>query len=384
MMNKKRIILVVGLVMVLLAIFFFQKKLIDDFSLKSERIELFFDMDNEILPFILSEEEYIGERYKYALYIEKEVVLNEKPLTIIAVDKDYYELQPIELIYKKSTFFNETQIIISDRLAKENYGNVNPIGKSIEIEGNNYEIVNIYKTNKNHIFLKDRNDIAYIDYEYAKNSLNNYTSIISIQKPTSSEEEFFKEKFIDYLRFRNPELNEETLNIRDYSDTNRVLIELHRGTKLFIAFLLFILIGVIFIRRIKFINKSIKKDLETYYLKEIIYLRASEILEEAIRLVLLIFGGIFLLQWIIKFQFNIPGKYLPVNDIFDFEFYQLLNSHIKTNLSSYGHLYNITLDRVKMLTLGFAILSLITFLFIIRIINNKMLGGRDKYGQGSI
>lgn len=384
MMNKKRIILVVGLVMVLLAIFFFQKKLIDDFSLKSERIELFFDMDNEILPFILSEEEYIGERYKYALYIEKEVVLNEKPLTIIAVDKDYYKLQPIELIYKKSTFFNETQIIISDRLAKENYGNVNPIGKSIEIEGNNYEIVNIYKTNKNHIFLKDRNDIAYIDYEYAKNSLNNYTSIISIQKPTSSEEEFFKEKFIDYLRFRNPELNEETLNIRDYSDTNRVLIELHRGTKLFIAFLLFILIGVIFIRRIKFINKSIKKDLETYYLKEIIYLRASEILEEAIRLVLLIFGGIFLLQWIIKFQFNIPGKYLPVNDIFDFEFYQLLNSHIKTNLSSYGHLYNITLDRVKMLTLGFAILSLITFLFIIRIINNKMLGGRDKYGQGSI
>lgn len=384
MMNKKRIILVVGLVMVLLTIFFFQKKLIDDFSLKSERIELFFDMDNEILPFILSEEEYIGERYKYALYIEKEVVLNEKPLTIIAVDKDYYKLQPIELIYKKSTFFNETQIIISDRLAKENYGNVNPIGKSIEIEGNNYEIVNIYKTNKNHIFLKDRNDIAYIDYEYAKNSLNNYTSIISIQKPTSSEEEFFKEKFIDYLRFRNPELNEETLNIRDYSDTNRVLIELHRGTKLFIAFLLFILIGVIFIRRIKFINKSIKKDLETYYLKEIIYLRASEILEEAIRLVLLIFGGIFLLQWIIKFQFNIPGKYLPVNDIFDFEFYQLLNSHIKTNLSSYGHLYNITLDRVKMLTLGFAILSLITFLFIIRIINNKMLGGRDKYGQGSI
>lgn len=383
-MNKKRIALVVGLLIVLLVIFFFQKKIIDDFSLKSERIELFFDMDNEILPFILSEEEYIGERYKYALYIEKEVVLNEKPLTIIAVDKNYYELEPIEFIYGENTFLKETQIIISDKLAKEKYGNVNPIGKSIGIEGKIYEIVNIYKTNKNHIFLKGRNDIAYIDYEYAKNNLNNYISIISIQKPMGSKEEFFKEKFIDYLRFRNPGLNEEILDITDYSDANRVLIEWHRGTKLFIASLLFILIGMIFLRKIKVIDDLVKKDLKSYYLKEIILLRINEILEETIKLVLLLFGGIFLLQWIINFQFNIPGKYLPTNDIFDFQFYQLLNNSNKKNLSSYGHLYNITLEQVKLLTLGFLILALITFLLIMRMINNKILGGKDKYGESSI
>ncbi len=167
-MNKKRIVLVVGLVIVLLVIFFFQKKLIDDFSLKSERIELFFDMDNEILPFILSEGQYIVERYKYTLYIEKEIVLSEKPLTIVGVDKNYYELEPIEYIYRENTFLNETQIIISDRLAKERYGNVNPIGKNIEIEGKNYEIINIYKTNKNNILVRDKKDIAYIDYGYAK------------------------------------------------------------------------------------------------------------------------------------------------------------------------------------------------------------------------
>ena len=384
MMNKKRIALIVGLVIILLAIFFFQKSLINNFSLKSERIELYFDMNNEILPFILSEEQYIGERYKYALYIEEETVLKEKPLIVTGIDKNYYELEPMELIYGENTFSNENQIIISDRLAKKSYGTVNPIGKNIKIEDKNYEIIGIYKTNENNIFSRDKKDVAYIDYEYAKNSLNNYISIISIQKPANSKEEFFKEKFIDYLKFRIPDLNEEMLNIMDYSDTNRVLIEWHRGTKLFIASLSFILIATIFLKKIKIINKHVKKDLEIYYPKEIISLRVNEILEEAIKLVLLIFGGIFLLQWIIKFQFNIPGKYLPANDIFDFKFYRALNNPIKMNISSYGYFYDITLDKVKLLTLGFFILAIITFLLIIKMANNKLLRGRDKCGKGSI
>jgi putative ABC transport system permease protein len=383
-MNKKRIALIVGLVIILLAIFFFQKSLINNFSLKSERIELYFDMNNEILPFILSEEQYIGERYKYALYIEEETVLKEKPLIVTGIDKNYYELEPMELIYGENTFSNENQIIISDRLAKKSYGTVNPIGKNIKIEDKNYEIIGIYKTNENNIFSRDKKDVAYIDYEYAKNSLNNYISIISIQKPANSKEEFFKEKFIDYLKFRIPDLNEEMLNIMDYSDTNRVLIEWHRGTKLFIASLSFILIATIFLKKIKIINKHVKKDLEIYYPKEIISLRVNEILEEAIKLVLLIFGGIFLLQWIIKFQFNIPGKYLPANDIFDFKFYRTLKNPVKMNISSYGYFYDITLDKVKLLTLGFFILAIITFLLIIKMANNKLLRGRDKCGKGSI
>ena len=132
------------------------------------------------------------------------------------------------------------------------------------------------------------------------------------------------------------------------------------------------------------INRCVKKELEIYYLKEIIYLRISEILEEAIKLVLLIFGGIFLLQWVIKFQFNIPGKYLPINYIFDFEFYQTLTDSIKINLSSYGYFYDMTLNKVKLLTLAFFILGIITFVLIIRMINNEVLGGRDKYGRSSI
>lgn len=285
MKNKKRIALIAGLIIILSAMFFFQKSLITDFSLKPERVELSFDMNNEILPFILSEEEYIGERYT-------------------------------------------------------------------------------------------------MGYEYAKNNLDNYIPIIFIEKPINSKEEFFKDKFIDYLKFRIPELDEEMLNIMDYSDTNRVLMEWHRVTKLFIISLLFILITIIFLRRIKNINRRVKKELELYYLKEIIYLRISEILEEIIKLVLLIFGGILSLQWIIKFQFNIPGRYLPVNDIFDFEFYRMLNNNMKMNLSNYGYFYDITLKKVKLFTFGFIILGIITFLLIIRIINNKVLE-EDKRGEGS-
>lgn len=287
MRNKKRIILVAVLIIILLVMFFFQKSLITDFSLEPERLELSFDLNSEILPLVLSEEQYITERYD-------------------------------------------------------------------------------------------------IDYEYEKDNLDNYISIISIQKSIGAPDEFFKEKFIDYLKFKITELDEEELKIVDYSDTTRVLMEWHRGTKLFIASLLFMLIAIILIRRIKVINKGAKKDLEIYYFKEIFHLKTSEILEEAIKLALLIFSGIFLLQWIIKFQFNIPGKYLPPTDIFDFEFYRILNNPIKMNLSSYGYLYDITLNKVKLLTLGFFILGIITFLLIIGMSNNKVLGGVDNHGKSII
>ncbi len=283
MSNRRTITLIVGLIVILSAMYFLQKNLIKDFSLEPERIELSFDMNNEILHFILAEEEYIGERYKY-------------------------------------------------------------------------EIVN----------------------------LDNNISIISIEKPIGIEDEFFKDKFIDYLKFKIPVLDEKFLEVVDYSQTNRILMEWHRGATLFATFLLFILITIILVKRIKIINNRIKKDLEIYYLKEIIHLRISEILEEAIKLVLLLFGGIFLLQWIIKFQFNIPGRYLPAHDILDFEFYKMLNSNIKMNLSSYGYIYNMTLDKVKLLTLGFIILSIVTFIIIIRMLNKKVLEGRDENGKGSI
>lgn len=216
-----------------------------------------------------------------------------------------------------------------------------------------------------------------IGYEDTKDKIGNYFSIISIKKPINSEEEFFKEKFIDYLKFKIPYLNEEDLNITDYSHSNRILIEWHRVAKLFIASLLFILIVITLLRRIKIINKYLKKDLEIYYLKELMHLRLSEILEETIKLVLIVFGGIFLLQWIIKFQFNIPGKYLPANDIFYFKFYGMLSEGIKLNMSSYGSFYNSTLFKVKLLTLGFIIISLIVFLLLISIQNKKAAEGRD-------
>lgn len=283
MRNKKIIIFIVALIVILFTIFFFQKSLITDFSLEPERIELLFNSKDETLSYILSEEEYISERYN-------------------------------------------------------------------------------------------------IDYEYKKDNICS----IFIQKPLDDAEEFFKEKFIDYLKIRIPELNEQVLNIADYSHVNRVLRQWHRGVKLFIASLLFILIAIIFSKRIKNINKFIRKELDLYYLKEILSLKLNEILEETIKLVLLIFGGIFLLRWIIKFQFNIPGKYLPVSDIFDFEFYRLINGSIKMDVSSYGEFYYMTLNKVRLMTLGFLIIGIITFLLIIKLMNKKILEGSDRYGESSI
>lgn len=280
MENKKRIALIAGFIVILSAIFFFQKSIIDELSLNPERVELFFDKESEISSAILAEEEYISERYTVA-------------------------------------------------------------------------------------------------YEEMKNNSDNHAFIISIQKVANNEDEFFKDKLVDYLKLKIPHIHEETLNIRDYSNNNTVLAEWHKGTELFIASLLFILLAIIFIRRIKIIKNHVKEELKIYYLKEMIKLRISEILEEAIKLVVLMFGGIFLLQWIIKFQFNIPGKYLPAYDIFDFKFYQTLSDTTKMNLSSYGYLYDSILNKVRLLTLGFFILGIITFLVIIRALNNELLRGRD-------
>lgn len=277
---KQRIALIAGLILILSAMFFFQKSIIDEFSFNPERVELYFNKESEILSAILAEEEYINERYTIA-------------------------------------------------------------------------------------------------YEEMENNSDNSAFIISILKDSNDEDEFFKDKFLDYLKLKIPYISEETLSITDYSSNNRILAEWHKGTKLFIASLLFILIVIIFIRRVKNIKNHVKEELKIHYIKEMIKLRISEILEEAIKLVVLMFGGIFLLQWIIKFQFNIPGKYLPAYDIFDFEFYQNLSNTTKLALSSYGYLFDSTLNKVRLLSLGFFILGIITLLIIIRTFNNKLLRGRD-------
>ncbi|WP_352419246.1 hypothetical protein [Proteiniborus sp.] len=277
---KQRIALIAGFILILSAMFFFQKSIIDEFTLNPERLELYFHKESEILSAILAEEEYITEKYTVA-------------------------------------------------------------------------------------------------YEEMENNSNNNAFIISIQKIANNEDEFFKDKFIDYLKIKIPYIDEDTLNIRDYSNNNRVLAEWHKGTKLFIASLLFVLLVIIFIRKVKIIKNHVKEELKIHYIKEVIKLRISEILEEAIKLVVLMFGGIFLLQWIIKFQFNIPGKYLPANDIFDFKFYQNLSNATKMGLSSYGCLFDSTLNKVKLLSLGIFILGTITLLVTIRAFNNELLRGRD-------
>lgn len=287
MENKKRIALIAGFIVILSAIFFFQKSIIDELSLNPERVELFFDKESEISSAILAEEEYISERYTVA-------------------------------------------------------------------------------------------------YEEMKNNSDNHAFIISIQKIANNEDEFFKDKLVDYLKLKIPHIHEETLNIRDYSDNNTVLAEWHKGTELFIASLLFILLVIFFIRRIKIIKNRVKEEIKIYYLKEMIKLRISEILEEAIKLVVLMFGGIFLLQWIIKFQFNIPGKYLPAYDIFDFKFYQTLSDTTEMSLSSHGYLYDSTLNKVRLLTLGLFVLGIITFLVIFRTLNNELLRGRDRCEKSSV
>lgn len=283
--NKKRIVLVLVFINILIFVFFFQKKLIDKFSLEPERLELYLKENDEVLPIILEEEEYIAERY-----------------------------------------------II----------------------------------------------------EYGENKLDKGSFVISIQKFTNIEDEFFKERFINHIKFKIPQLEEERLNIIDYSNSIRVLRVWHDVNKVFIGCLSFIIIIIFLIRRAKIIKKYLKKDLMIYYPKEIIKLRVNEILEEAIRLSLLIFSGIFLLKWIISFQFNIPGEYLPANNIFEFEFYKALTKITEINLSSYGYFYDITLNKVRLLTLGFSILSTITFLLIIKRPNYKVMEGRDKCGESGV
>lgn len=379
MKNKKKFILLLVLIPILLLIYFSQKRVIDNFSMIPQRVEMSFDSDNKLLDYILSEKEYISENYMYALYIEKEIVLDEKPLMTIGINEDYRESETLELLNGRDSHLSNGQIIISDILSKERYGTVDSIGETMELEGNTYEIIGIYKANENNIVYE--NDIVYIDYEDAKDNLDDYASIISIIKPSITDDEFFKDRFIDDLMFKLPDVNEELLNIRDYSDASRVLMEWHRGIKLLTFTLLAILIAIVIIKRIKRVIYNLKRDLQLNYLSEIVSLRINEILGENIILALLIFSEIFLLRWIIRFQFNIPGRYLPANDIFDFNFYRTLADSM--NISRYGDLYNITLSKVKLLALLFFIISIVIFVLITKMLSSQLQGG-VKNGRSNI
>lgn len=211
----------------------------------------------------------------------------------------------------------------------------------------------------------------YISEKYLfkiENSTDNNKRILLIEKDKYNKDEFFKDKFIDYLKIRLNDidaLDVDSIETRDYSNSSRVLSEFNKGTKLLIAILGFIVIIIFLVGRIKTIIYNVRTDLGIYYVKEIIRNKTVEILEELIKLVILFFGGIFLLQWIIKLKFNIPRMYLPPNDIFDFKFYSDLSSSFMPALSNYGNLYNDTLNKVKLLMMAIAIIGIIILVCIL-------------------
>jgi hypothetical protein len=208
-------------------------------------------------------------------------------------------------------------------------------------------------------------------------SLDNKFFIITIEKSTHNQDEFFKDKFIEYLKFKIPDINEEMLNFNDYTDANKVLLEWCRGLKFFTFSLAFVLVTVLLVLEIKLIISRVKRDLKNYYIEELVKNTITDILEELIKLTVLLFSEIFLLQWLIKFKFNISGRYLPANNIFDFKFYQNLENLSIIALSCYGNSYHNVLYGVKMLALIALIIVIILFLItittIVKYFKNKYM-----------
>lgn len=355
-MNKKKIIIIIVLSILIAGFSAFQWFIQKEFKKYSPAVEM--NLKNEDLAYgnLLQQKEYINGEYVVAFTKERPITYEGKEMKITGIDDNYRKFQPLSIIYGNDLLKEQDQVLISDSLSNKLFGTDNSVGKLMNLEGKSYKVVGIYQRSSLKKIIGLDQEVLYVPLNEIQENDQRADAKILFGNKEGKNEPFFKEKLVEYLSKEIPDLHTEKLALYDYTDCPLIVSQFFYGSIFLAELLLFIFITVILIRKIKAYKNQYSMESQTKYMSEIFSENLTDILLEMIKMILLLFVWIFLLRLIIMFQFDIPGRVLPTEDIFDFKFYAQL--HSKSNLyysiSSYGQIYERTL---KIACMDFAFLA---------------------------
>ena len=275
--------------------------------------------------------------------ISTEYKKDNKPIKVILTDENHCTVYKKEFI-KGGTFDNYSKVqgeksaIISDKMSLELFKSNEAIGNKINILGQTYMVIGIYKT--------DDSFIGNISGDGVEQIIVPYTSYgqgeeLLINKMAVNGEEVNKSDFKYSIR----KVVGKTLDnykVVDYKVGKSTVIEIKYLVFFIIGCILIVIIIKLLIKVIKTEYHRLLRHKDKYYFMEIIKKEKKSLIITVVISIALIIGIVLIFNGI-SFDLVAPEGYIPDDNIFDITFYkdtfinniQLINSDSGFKLSSF-------------------------------------------------
>lgn len=267
----------------------------------------------------------------------------DKPIKVVLTDENHCIVYKKEFItggnfdsYSKGQ--GEKSAIISDKMSLELFKSYDAIGNKINVLGQNYVVIGIYKT--------DDSFIGNISGDGVEQIIVPYTSYakgeeLLINKMAVNSEEGNKSDFQYSLRKVVGE-KLDNYKIVDYKVGKSTVIEIEYLVFFIIGCILIVLIIKLLIKVIKKEYHRLLKQKDKYYFVAIIKKEKKSLIIAAVISIALIIGIVLIFNFI-SFELVAPEGYIPKDNIFDITFYkdtyikniQLINADSTFKLSSF-------------------------------------------------
>ncbi len=386
MIDKKRILILCILILFAAIPMMIQWTVQNEFKKYLSRVEMVFESDDSNYWELWNHREYLNKRYLTSFSHELQGVYEENELAIIGKDKNYDKFYPYFIIEGRDCIEGEAEILISEDFGKKLYSKGKVVGQTIEILGNSYVITGVYGKDALENIYDSNMEVVYTSSKAITEKDNNISYRVLFSEKDGECGLFFNERLKEYILQGIPYINLNPANIYDYTDYSMIISQFFKSSVFIIEFLGFVFITIIIFRKLKDYRKQYRIQLNDYYTKEIIYKNMDTILIEAIKIVLLVFLWIIILRLVINFKFDIPGRVLPPDDIFDFKFYAGLfakqESYYKGGI--YLQLYRRLLKIEFISFLSSCVFSVLIFIAALQLKGTKIYGKFDKAVKGEV
>lgn len=384
MIDKKRILILFILVLFATIPAMIQWTIQNEFKKYPPRVEMVFESDDSNYWELWDYREYLNKRYLTSFSQELQGYYEENELVIVGKDKNYDKFYPYFIKEGRDCIEGEAEILISEDLSKKLYSKGKAVGQTVEILEDSYIISGIYGKGDLGKIYDSNMEVVYTSSKVITEKDNNISYRVLFSEKNGECGLFFNERLKEYILQGIPYIDLDSENIYNYTDYSMIISQFFKSSVFIIEFLGFAFITIIIFRKLKDYRKQYRIQLNDYYIKEIIYKNVDTILIETIKIVLLSFLWIIILRLVINFKFDIPGRVLPPDDIFDFKFYAGLfakqRSYYKGGI--YLQLYRRLLKIEFISFLSSCVFSVLIFIAALQLKGTKIYGKFDKAVKG--
>lgn len=268
--------------------------------------------------------------------------------------------------------------VISEKLAVDMYKTVHVIGNKIDINGQAYTIMSVYKNDDSYIYKssEDGYERIIIPYDSYKNKDLPVLDVLSVKHDSSKNTDSV------YSFEKSLSSNIDMYTKTDLSLSKNINFQYLRILLFVVGCLIIVLLCRLIIKVCKNLKSFIKGKLKDYYFMQLLCKEKRQLIMFLLKTGLII-ALIIIIFSLAKFNIVVNDKYLPNDNIFDISFYKkaiINNSQIinagEGGFSTFSSRYTANIGTRMGLNLLAQIVCLVLFM-----VNLKALIAEKKYDK---